>query len=254
MRVFGLLLVLLVVGSSPLAAREIRLTIYDDGLSCPSKCDAHVVLNPADNGTRYASLPTSARDTPLRCTVGAACRICFGEADNTCMTVTYRGGGPPVGTFDFTPAFYRAHCGDHGVPSALESQCAALDAVVVRLAYDKRINCFRDLHNPLCASIMQSAAAARAADVPKRARCLELGQAAYNSQVAPAERRANECNYSEARLGGPNAKGVRWRLLLSGACRPGTYVGRDGLDCCQEDERFSASVHPECAAFFPRGQ
>ena len=45
-------------------AGDMRLTIYDDGISCPGNCDSHVVMNTADNGTRHAYRPDSSRRTP----------------------------------------------------------------------------------------------------------------------------------------------------------------------------------------------
>jgi hypothetical protein len=59
----------------------------------------HVVLNKANNGTRYAFRPDSSRATPKKCVTSQTCRICFGEADSSCMNALYRGGGPKVGAF-----------------------------------------------------------------------------------------------------------------------------------------------------------
>lgn len=235
------------------AARDFQLTIYDDGISCPGNCDAHVVLHPTDNGTRYAFRPNSSRSAPQKCVASQECKICFGEADASCMVALYRGGGPPAGTFDFTPAFYREQCSRSDIPQALKSQCSALQQSAQELEYSKRVNCFRDASDPLCTTQMANAAAAQAADAPKRAQCIAMGQAAFNAaQSDPGARRALDCNYSEQSLGGPNARGTRWRLLLPGACRAGTYVGRDGLDCCSDDVWFAAANHRECSVFFPR--
>jgi len=77
-----------------------------------------------------------------------------------------------------------------------------------------------------------------------------MGERPYNlAQSDPKERRANNCNYSDLRLGGKPGK--RWRLLLPAACRPGTFVDNFGLDCCSTDVRFAAANHPECRSFFP---
>jgi hypothetical protein len=181
------------------------------------------------------------------------CRICFGPADATCMTARYRGGGPPAGTFDFTPAFYDEQCGRNDIPAALRTQCTQLDRAVRNGGYDTRINCFAERQHALCRGIIAEAEAAHRADTPKREQCLALGEPRYNQrQQNPRERRSNNCAYSEMRLGGPNGRGVRWRLLLPGACRSGTLVGREGLDCCSGNLRFAASVHRECLRFFPR--
>jgi hypothetical protein len=82
------------------------------------------------------------------------------------------------------------------------------------------------------------------------AACRSVKTVTTQNRTDPRERRANACNYSDLRLGGSGDR--RWRLLLPAACRPDTFVGRDGLDCCSENVRFAASVHPECTTFFPR--
>jgi hypothetical protein len=234
-------------GTSP----EMRLTIYDDGLSCPGGCDAHFVANPADNGTRFVSDPSRPRTSPAACVPGRPCRVCFSDADASCMTALYRGGGPSRGTIDATPAFYAANCGRAGVPAALAAQCTSLDRAVARSGYDHKVNCLAGAADPRCAPILAAAAAPAAADATRLASCSSLGQARYNSrQSDPRLRRSNGCLYSQMSLGGPNRRGTRWRILLPAACRPGTYVGRDGLDCCSADLRFAASTHPECSGFF----
>jgi hypothetical protein len=245
----GLLVGLPVTG----AARDMKLTMYADGHSCPGGCDAHVVINAADNGTRQAFAPGSSREAPQRCQTGAACTICFGDGDDTCMQALYRGAGPPAGTFDFTPAFYDANCGVSGIPGALMRQCAALDAAVRSRGYDTRINCFAHPDKSRCITPLAAAQARRAADEPKRQRCLEIGQSAFNAeQNDPKDRRSNACSYSAERSGGPNSRGVTWRVLLPAACPEGSFVGRDGLDCCSSSTRFAAGIHPECSVFFPR--
>lgn len=232
-------------------AREMKLTIYDDGISCPENCDAHVVFNPSDNGTRFAFAPGSSRARPSKCETGSICTICFGEADNTCMNARFRGGGPRAGTFDFTPAFYRDNCPRSGIPAALKRQCRSLDSAVKKTGYLQRMNCFATPDHPKCAATFAAAQAAQDGDIPKRERCIALGEAAYNAaQHDPAERRANNCNYTQLPLGGSGTR--RWRKLLPGACRSGTYVDPYGLDCCSGDVRFAAANHPECIAFFPK--
>lgn len=237
--------------ASPATARDMKLTIYDDGISCPGHCDAHVVMNNQDNGTRYAFQPGSSRAAPQACLTGEKCNICFGEADDTCMAVTYRGGGPPIGTFDFTPAFYDANCPRVDVPAALRNQCRSLDKAVTKFGYDKRINCFNEPANSKCVDAVQAALAAQAADRPKRERCLAIGEKAYNKeQTVASEKRTIGCNYTLLLLGGRPEK--RWHLLLPGACRSGTFVDQFGLDCCNSSARFAAGLHPECTPFFPQ--
>src|SRR5690242_15808167 len=64
MRTICLVALLFTFWASSASARDMRLTIYDDGIACPAGCDAHFVMNSSDNGTRYAFRPYSARDAP----------------------------------------------------------------------------------------------------------------------------------------------------------------------------------------------
>jgi hypothetical protein len=252
MRLFFLAaLLFLLSGAQAAPPAGMRLTIYDDGLSCPGGCDAHVVANPADNGTKFVSEPTSPRTSPRACVAGRPCRICFADAAASCMTALYRGGGPSRGTIDATPAFYAANCGRPGIPAQLAAQCASLDRAVAGSGYDRKVNCLASTADPRCTRVLAAASAARAADAPRFASCRSLGEGPYNAaQSDPRLRRSNDCLYSRMSLGGPNSHGTRWRILLPAACRPGTFVGRDGLDCCSADLRFAASAHPECSAYF----
>jgi hypothetical protein len=248
---FLLVFAVLVLVCGVSEARDMKLTIYDDGMSCPSNCDAHVVMNKRDNGTRYAHSPSSTRAAPVACKDGEDCVICFSEADASCTTVKYRGGGPPFGTFDFTPAFYQDSCKDGTkVPDAVVAACKSFDKIVSKFGYDKATNCFERPDDPKCTAVITTAKAAQDADIPKRLLCIKMGEPAFNkAQTDPRERRTNACNYSQMSLGGTTAKS--WRLLLPAACRPGTYVDKYGLDCCSADTRFAAENHPECSAFFP---
>ena len=167
-------------------------TIYDDGLSCPGGCDAHVVFASRHNGTANPFAPGSSRTAPLRCTVGQPCTICFAAGGTDCLTVRYRGGGPRPGRFDFTPAFFDEQCGQPMLPAP-----------------------------------------------------------AFNREyaAAPAMQRSLNCAY-ERRGTGRNSKGDTWRPLLDRACGPGTYAGRDGLDCCTGSLMAAAMLGRECRHFF----
>ena len=239
------------VGPGQQTRPAMKMTIYDDGLSCPGNCDAHVVMSSKDNGTASASDPLRPREEHVACTVGKSCRICFDANDASCMVATYRGNGPPAGTFDFTPAFYRENCGKAGIPAALAVKCASLDAIAKTKGYLGATNCIATPGEPICAAIIAAANAKRIADEPVFQACLADGQSAFNKKRADrSTRRANDCSYSEASTGGPNSKGVRWQVLMPAACRPGTYVGKDGTDCCTSDARYDAQVDPECSGFF----
>lgn len=52
-------LTMLLLLASNIHAADIKLTLYDDGLSCPENCDAHVVFHSALNGTKHAHAPVS---------------------------------------------------------------------------------------------------------------------------------------------------------------------------------------------------
>ena len=92
---FGVALGLVWLFTGSLAyADSFAATLYGDGFSCPHNCDAHVVFREDYNSTKYASFPSSSRTQPTKCIAGNDCRICFGNADNTCMIALYRGPGP----------------------------------------------------------------------------------------------------------------------------------------------------------------
>jgi hypothetical protein len=220
--------------SPPASARDMKLTIYDDGRSCPANCDAHFVMNPKDNGTKYAFRPLSSRAKPQPCISGEVCTICFTDSDNSCLTARFRGAGPPIGTFDFTPAFYDVYCPRANMPIALQNQCISLDAAVRKYDYQHRLNCFQAPDVPKCRGVMAAAEASQKADEAKRARCLAVGETKFNEeQTDPRQRRMYDCNYSELMLGGSGSR--KWHLLLPAACRRGAYVDPFGLDCCNDN-------------------
>jgi hypothetical protein len=127
-------------------AVKMKLTMYDDGRSCPAGCDAHVVLHPTNNGTPNAYLPTSEAGTHKKCISNQTCKICFDADPQSCMIVRYRGNGPHQNTFDFTPAFYEQNCSQSDIPSALAAHCASLRTQARRL--EGRINCFQEPKHP----------------------------------------------------------------------------------------------------------
>jgi hypothetical protein len=238
-------------GARPAApAVAMRVTGYDDGSACPGGCDAHVVFDDRHNGTRNAFAPGSSRDDPRPCRPGAACRICFAEAAASCTTVRYRGDGPAPGRFDFTPAFFRARCGAPDLPAALVRHCGELHRLEAELA--SRVDCFERPRHPRCRTVMEAAAARKAADEPRFAACRRAGNAAWNREHAgsPELQRSVECAY-EKQATARGADGSRWPRLLDGACGPGRYVGRDGLDCCSGDRWEAAVTWPECDAYYP---
>lgn len=232
------------------SARAMTATAYEDGIACPGGCDAHVVFHPDLNGTANAYAPPMAsRRSPDKCVSGEACVICFDMAGSSCMTLRYRGSGPPRGRFDFTPALLELYCGLAETPEALARQCAAIAATSRR--YQGRRNCIADKASAECAAMMAAAEVDRARDGVERAHCLALGgDRAYNAQQADETlHRTFGCNYFLNRKG-RNSSGDSWFKLAPGACRAGTYVGRDGLDCCSLSLVAAAAFDPECRGYF----
>ncbi len=231
-------------------AEEIKLTIYDDGKSCPAGCDAHVVFHRSMNGTEFAHSLGSSAAAYETCTRNALCEICFDGTSENCIEIMYRGTGPGKATFDFTPAFYESWCAKPELPRNLRKKCEELSRVATKL--DGRINCIRQPQHENCSELMAEAMAARTADGALYEECIRVGQAEFNGNREPAERRALTCAYEEESAGGPNSNGLTWRRLLPGACREGTFVGRDGLDCCSGSKLVDGALGLECKHFYPK--
>lgn len=236
-------------------AKRVAATMYNDGRACPGGCDAHVVFPPSLNGTANAFLPPLANRGTAQdhaCVNGQPCMICFDETDTSCIAVMYRGSGPPDGKFDFTPAFFNAWCPKSTMPAALVSECARIGEA--ERSYASRINCFATPDADACADIMTAAAAAQAEDTLEYRLCTDIGVAAYNQQQPDASRHRSTragCGYSE-NTRKENSRGVRWQVLLPGACAAGSFVGRDGLDCCSSTLAVAAYLHPECTPYYPK--
>ena len=227
-----------------------RLTIYDDGRSCPANCDSHVVMHRGLNGTIYAHQPDSADAAPLPCVLNTTCEICFDDAAAECLLTTYRGTGPGENTFDLTPAFYEEWCAKENLPGALEKQCQQLQQTERKL--DGRVNCINNSQIEACIELMEAATTSKADDQPRYDECKRVGQTAYNDGRPDSEKRAHGCAYEYQSSGGPNSNGLTWKKLLPGACREGTFVGRDGLDCCSGVKFADAALGFECKIFYPR--
>jgi len=221
-------------------------TAYDDGLACPAGCDAHVVFHPSHNGTRNAFDPASSRDAPAACRSGSPCRICFDEDAASCTVALYRGAGPPPRRFDFTTRFLAERCGDADLPKALRDFCGFAREKAAELR--GRVSCFATPADARCRARMEAAAARQARDAPRFAECARLGDTAFNAKHRdrPDLQRSDDCAYEPR-----PSRGARWSRLLDGACRPGTYVGREGEDCCSGVIEAAAALWPECADFYP---
>lgn len=242
-----LLSILLLAALAPTSQAEVKkITIYADGVSCPANCDAHVVFDKAMNGTEFAH-KAGTKYSP--CKRNEECRVCFESGERQCLNVMYRGNGPHENTFDFTPAFYEKACATMPSQPLLAKECNEAKEAAKEL--DKKINCIATPENSKCSSIIAKATAARELDLPKYKKCLELGEETYNQGVPKAERRKNECAY-ERHGTGSNTSGTKtWKKLLPAACRVGTYVGRDGLDCCSGNTLADGPLDVECLGFYP---
>lgn len=229
-------------------AEEIRLTLYDDGRSCPGNCDAHVVFHPSLNGTEFAHLPSSVTIPFQRCVSGATCQICFSSGLKQCLDVMYRGGGPSPKTFDLTPAFYAERCPTSSTFPILQKKCSEFKSAEKSL--DGKINCFKNPDENTCKVIMATAKKAQEQDKRFYEECITLGEKKFNSTQPKEKQRSLSCAYEKYGTGGPNSKGHTWRRLLPGACRTGTYVGRDGLDCCNGIPFTDGPLGRECRSFY----
>jgi hypothetical protein len=228
----------------------IKLTIYDDGRSCPADCDAHVVFNANLNGTEYAHDPTTASKPFKKCVVGQICQLCLESGGKQCLKVMYRGGGPPPGTFDFTPQFYIAACAETPAQPLLATKCSDLAKTTARVA--GRINCIASPAQAPCPHVLQRATLARKQDLLEYDRCLRQGEGKYNKTVSASQRRAHQCAYELNGSGGPNSNNATWKKLLPAACREGTFIGQDGLDCCSGNPFADAQFENECLLFYPK--
>jgi len=226
-------------------------TAYDDGRSCPAECDAHVVVHRSHNGTVLVRLPSSPAGQPAACATGARCLICFTTGPGDCVETVYRGGGPAPGRADFTPAFFRAACGEVRIPPTLRPICRSARRGVATLA--QRRNCFVESQAAECRDGMAAARARKAADDPRYQDCRRIGEPAFNRAHASEHslQRALGCAYEKFGTGRSRNGRATWRRLLDGACRPGTFAGRDGLDCCSNDLWAAALFGRECAGYFP---
>lgn len=243
------LLFAFVLISPQIHAESMRLTIYDDGRSCPANCDAHVVFHRSLNGTIFAHDPSTSSAPFKKCVLNTLCQICFDDRSNSsCMTVMYRGNGPHPKTFDFTPEFYKQNCSDPAIPAQLQQQCKSLAAATRPLA--GQINCIINPSDPQCVALMKTANSLQTADLPLYDKCKRDGETTFNKNRPVAQQRSNDCAYEKKGTGGPNSRGKTWKRLLPGACRPGTFVGRDGLDCCSGNTFSDGPLGVECKDFY----
>jgi hypothetical protein len=174
--------------------------------------------------------------------------ICFNGSDKSCIEVLYRGGGPAKDAFDFTPAWYKAHCADSSLPSALLSACRAYDTQVKTISKGK--NCLEDKEDPVCRTILDEAKRVKEADQKEYQLCKQEGEAAYNARQSDlTKKRTLDCAYSYLATGSNGH--MNWRKLLPAACREGAYVGPNGTDCCTADPAQAAVDINECRKFYP---
>lgn len=248
MRAFVLVVCLILSSFACVAQAEtIRLTVYDDGRSCPGDCDAHVVFDDALNRSDFAHLPGTQKG---ECIKGQKCEICIESGRKQCLEVTYRGRGPTKKTFDLTPAFFRDACATPPTQPALGAKCKELKKD--GQALEGRVNCIANPGHAKCVEMIAHAKAARDLDEPKYEQCVRVGEEKYNQGKSKSEQRANTCTYEFLSNGGPNSHGTRWRKLLPGACREGTFVGPYGTDCCNGFPFEDGPKGAECKFYYPK--
>lgn len=232
------------------AAETVRLTIYDDGLSCPAGCDAHVVFHPTINGTEFAHSPSTPAPPYEKCLVGQKCALCLESGTKQCLVAIYRGGGPTFKTFDFTPRFYQTACASVPEQPALAKKCDELKRAATTLK--DRKNCIAEPETTGCKEIVDQASLSQKTDRAEYLNCKDIGENKYNLTKSPHMQRSLGCAYETNGTGGPNSKGTTWKRLLPGACRDGTFVGRDGLDCCSGITLADGPLALECSRFYPK--
>lgn len=254
MRTLTIALLFCVLQSFALSAtaESIRLTIYDDGKSCPADCDAHVVFDNSLNGTEFAHSRETTKAPFSKCIVGETCLLCIESGGKQCLEATYRGGGPAHKTFDFTPAFYQKACAGQPPQDALKAKCEELRKGAKAL--EDRINCFAEPTRAECEALIKAARETQTADRTVYDECKAKGELNFNKDRPKEIQRSNNCAYERYGTGGPNSKGTTWKKLLPGVCRSGTFVGRDGLDCCSGNSFSDGPLGLECRAFYPAKQ
>ena len=245
-----LLVTAMLLMSSCVVNAKVKLTIYDDGKSCPSHCDAHVVFKSDLNGTKYAHKPSASNQAFAKCQLNQQCEICFDDEAQECLVTMYRGSGPGENTFDLTPKFYEQWCVKSDIPALLASKCADLTRTASTLS--GRVNCIKHPEQTQCLALMLAAKQAREADLILYNQCKLEGQKQFNKGKSSASKRKHGCAYEYESTGGPNSRGLKWKKLLPGACRDDTFVGRDGLDCCSGNEFVDAALGRECRIFYPK--
>ena len=165
------------------------------------------------------------------------------------MTALYRGDGPARGRFDFTPAFFEANCSKTKLPAAFRKECESAAPALEEIK--DLVNCVATPDDRRCEAVMTTAQQRQTADEVLYNQCTELGETAFNRKhrEKPSLQRSNDSAYEQ--LGtGRNSKGETWSKLLPGACRAGTYVGRDGTVCCNGSLYEAALLGRECRQFF----
>ena len=232
-------------------ARRMFPTTYDDGKACPGDCDAHVVFHPSVNGTGNAFDPASTRESPRKCVKDQFCRICFSEQADSCMLARYRGAGPDVDRFDFTPAFYEENCSKPELPQAFSTKCRSAEAAIANLR--TQINCIEQPSHEKCKGMMEVVTRRKAADDLLYAECKRIGEVGFNQKYRthPSLQRSNNCEYERLSTAS-NSHGQRWRRLLDGTCNAGSFVGKNGLDCCSGSLFSTALLESECCGFYVR--
>lgn len=235
----------------------IRVTCYQDGVSCPGNCDSHAVFEPANNSSRGNLRNGYARGTrsePQPCRNGQPCTTCFSKDPEDCVDTIYRGTGPGEGRIDVTPNFLHENCYKPGtlelqdrIPAGLVSECKRVGNSAVK--FEQKINCIANPRHPACAAYMDAQIERKRKDQVLYDECRRVGQSKFNQGRPASEQRIYDCAYrSQITAHGPDNT-RRWHDLLPAACGDNFFVSPNGLDCCSADSVTSA-CSGDCGVFF----
>ena len=167
------------------------------------------------------------------------------------MLAMCRGAGPDVDRFDFTPAFYEENCSKPQLPQEFSTKCRSAEAAIANLR--TQINCIEQPSRAKCKAMMEVVKRRKAADDLLYAECKGMGEVAFNQKhtTQPSLQRSNNCEYEKLSTAG-NSHGQQWRRLLDGTCNAGSFVGKNGLDCCSGSLFSTALLESECRGFYVR--
>ena len=85
--------------SSCVVKAGVKLTLYDDGKSCASHCDAHEAFKSNLIVTKYYHKPNATNQAFTQCPLKQAYEVCFDDEAKEPLTAMYRGLGARLQSF-----------------------------------------------------------------------------------------------------------------------------------------------------------